>query len=231
MIDQMEQLDYETKAATYFKYPRPEMLPFVPPGCRRVLDVGCADGSFGESLKRTRGAVEVWGVEPTRSAAVVAKTRLDRVVEGVFDSQTGLPIGSFDCILFNDVLEHMLAPELALRYAKDLLAPGGVVVASIPNIRSFPTIWQLMFHARWEYQDAGVLDRTHLRFFTRSSIAQMFINEGFILDRISGINPYAGIPNVRPRLWILYKVVNAFLLAKLDDMRFQQFAIVARCAV
>lgn len=230
MIDQMEQLDYETKAATYFKYPRPEMLPFIPPGCRRVLDVGCADGSFGESLKRTRGGVEVWGVEPTRSAAVVAKTRLDRVVEGVFDSQTGLPMASFDCIFFNDVLEHMLAPELALRYAKDLLVPGGVIVASVPNIRSFPTVWQLLFHARWDYQDAGVLDKTHLRFFTKSSIVSMFRREGFTLEKVSGINAYMSIPNVRRRIWMLYKVVNVLFLKRFDDMRFQQFAVVARPA-
>jgi 2-polyprenyl-3-methyl-5-hydroxy-6-metoxy-1,4-benzoquinol methylase len=228
MIDQMELLDYETKAAEYFKYPRPEMLPFIPVACRRVLDVGCANGSFGESLKRSRAGVEVWGVEPTKSAAAVAKSKLDRVVEGVFDSQTSLPTGSFDCILFNDVLEHMLAPELALRYAKELLAPGGVIVASIPNIRSFPIVWQLMFHARWEYQDAGVLDRTHLRFFTKSSIANLFVREGFALEKVSGINAYMGIPNVRRRTWTLYRLANFLSMRKFDDMRFQQFAIVAR---
>lgn len=230
MIDQIEQLAYETKAPAYFRYPRPEMLPFVPVRCRRVLDVGCADGAFGESLKRTRG-IEVWGVEPTKSAAAAAKGKLDRVVEGVFDHQAGLPAQSFDCILFNDVLEHMLAPELALRYARDLLAPGGVVVASIPNIRSFPTVWQLIFHARWEYQDAGVLDKTHLRFFTKSSIVDMFEREGFALETVSGINAYAGIPNVRRYLWLSYRLANALLIRKFDDMRFQQFAVVARLVV
>jgi len=230
MTDQIELLAYGTKAPAYFRYPRPEMLPFVPVHCRRVLDVGCADGAFGESLKRTRG-IEVWGVEPTKSAAAAAKEKLDRVVEGVFNPQAGLPAQSFDCILFNDVLEHMLAPELALRYARDLLAPGGVVVASIPNIRSFPTVWQLIFRARWEYQDAGVLDKTHLRFFTKSSIVDMFEREGFALETVSGINAYAGIPNVRRYLWLLYRLANALSISKFDDMRFQQFAVVARLAV
>jgi 2-polyprenyl-3-methyl-5-hydroxy-6-metoxy-1,4-benzoquinol methylase len=229
MIGQIEQLDYEAKAGKYFGYPRPEMLPFVPAHCRRLLDVGCADGKFGESLKKTR-EIEVWGVEPTKSAAAKARAKLDRVVEGVFDVQTALPAGRFDCIVFNDVLEHMLAPELALRYARDLLAPGGVVVASIPNIRSFPTVWQLIFHARWEYQDAGVLDRTHLRFFTKSSIAGMFEREGFAMETVSGINAYSGIPNVRGYVWLFYKLANVLLLRKFDDMRFQQFAVVARPA-
>jgi 2-polyprenyl-3-methyl-5-hydroxy-6-metoxy-1,4-benzoquinol methylase len=125
MITEIEQLDYKRKPADYFQCPRPEMLPFVPVGCRRVLDVGCAEGAFGESLKRSRG-IEVWGVEPTASAAAIAKGRLDNVIEGVFGPEINLPKGIFDCILFNDVLEHMLAPEMALRYAWELLAPGGV---------------------------------------------------------------------------------------------------------
>jgi 2-polyprenyl-3-methyl-5-hydroxy-6-metoxy-1,4-benzoquinol methylase len=230
MTELLEELAYEAKAADYFRYPRPEMVPFVPAQCRRMLDVGCADGTFGEVLKRTRG-IEVWGVEPTKAAAATARTKLDRVVEGVFDRQAVLPAGSFDCILFNDVLEHMFAPELALRYAKELLAPGGVVVASIPNIRSFPAVWQLLFHARWEYQDAGVLDKTHLRFFTKSSIVDMFEREGFALERICGINAYRGIPNVRRRLWLLYRLANSLFLNKFEDMKFQQFAVVAKLAV
>ena len=227
MTQVLEELDYETKATEYFGYPRPEMVPFLPADCRRVLDVGCADGTFGEALKKTRG-IEVWGVEPTKSAAAKAKAKLDRVVEGLFDPGMDLPAGSFDCILFNDVLEHMLAPELALRYARQLLMPGGVVVASIPNIRSFPTLWRLVFHARWEYQDAGVLDRTHLRFFTESSIVDMFEREGFTLEKVSGINAFTGIPNVRRPLWLLYRLANALFLSKFDDMKFQQFAVVAR---
>jgi 2-polyprenyl-3-methyl-5-hydroxy-6-metoxy-1,4-benzoquinol methylase len=155
-----EQLGYDTKPADYFQCSRPEMLPFVPGHCRRVLDVGCAEGAFGESLKKSRG-IEVWGVEPVKSAAAAAKTKLDRVIEGVFGPETALPEGTFDCILFNDVLEHMLAPEMALRYARDLLAPGGVVVASIPNIRNFPVLWELIVHARLEYRDCGVLGRVH----------------------------------------------------------------------
>jgi len=128
------------------------------------------------------------------------------------------------------VLEHMLAPERALRYARELLAPRGVIVASIPNIRSFPTIWQLILLARWEYQDAGVLDKTHLRFFTKSSIIAMFEREGLKLETVCGINPNWGIPNVSRNVWRLFRVVNTLFLKKFDDMRFLQFAIVASAA-
>ena len=74
MTQLLEELDYETKASEYFGYLRPEMVPFLPTDCRRVLDVGCADGTFGEALKKSRG-IEVWGVEPTKSAAAKAKAR------------------------------------------------------------------------------------------------------------------------------------------------------------
>ena len=226
MITEIEQLDYKRKPADYFQCPRPEMLPFVPVGCRRVLDVGCAEGAFGESLKRSRG-IEVWGVEPTASAAAIAKGRLDNVIEGVFGPEINLPKGIFDCILFNDVLEHMLAPEMALRYAWELLAPGGVIVASIPNIRGFPTFWLLLFHARWEYRDSGVLDKTHLRFFTKSSIIAMFEREGFKLETVCGINANCGTPEASRKAWRLYRIVNALCFKMFDDMKFLQFAVVA----
>jgi SAM-dependent methyltransferase len=185
---------------------------------------------FGESLKKTR-EIEVCGVEPIKSVASVAAAKLDRVVEGMFGPEITLPIGAFDCIIFNDVLEHMLAPEMALRYARVLLAPDGVIVASIPNIRNFPVVWQLLFHARWDYRDCGVLDSTHFRFFTRSSIINMFEREGFAVESICGINAFKGIPNASILLWRAYRLANAFFLGKFDDMRFQQFAVVARPTV
>jgi 2-polyprenyl-3-methyl-5-hydroxy-6-metoxy-1,4-benzoquinol methylase len=220
---------YDTKPTDYFEVVRSEMLPFVPAHCRRVLDVGCGAGGFGGLLKRTRN-LEVWGVEPVKSAAAKAMARLDCVIEGPFDSKTELPAGTFDCVVFNDVLEHMLAPEQALRHAKVLLARGGAVVASIPNIRHFPTLWQLMFHARWEYADCGVLDETHLHFFAKSSLVKMFQSEGYVVERICGINAYAGIPSASRRLWAAYRLANALLLGKLGDMKFQQFAVVAKPA-
>jgi 2-polyprenyl-3-methyl-5-hydroxy-6-metoxy-1,4-benzoquinol methylase len=216
---------YETKSAEYFGEARPEMLTFVPSHCRRVLDVGCGTGAFGELLKKTR-KVEVWGVEPVGSAAAKASSKIDHVLNGSFDSGSELPRGMFDCIVFNDVLEHMVFPEQALQYAKSLLVEGGVVVASIPNIRSLVTLFHLLFRARWEYTDSGVLDKTHLRFFTKSSIVNMFEREGYALEEICGINVQRD--NVSRRLWAAYAVTNALSLGKFTDLRFLQFAVVAK---
>lgn len=223
----VDQPDYSTKSTEYFQQVRPEMLQYVPAHCRRALDVGCAEGNFGVSLKRTLG-LEVWGVEPTEAAAEVAAAKLDRVIEGLFKPEMGLPEKTFDCIFFNDVLEHMPEPELALRYAKSLLAPDGVIVASIPNIRYFPAVYQLMIHAQWEYADSGILDRTHFRFFTRFSIINMFEREGFAIESIRGINVYDGPHNLHRPLWWAFRLANILALNKFDDMRFLQFAVVAR---
>jgi 2-polyprenyl-3-methyl-5-hydroxy-6-metoxy-1,4-benzoquinol methylase len=220
---------YDSKSTDYFEMERPEMLPLVPAHSRRVLDVGCGAGGFGVSLKRAR-QVEVWGVEPMAPAAKKAMAKLDHVIQGHFGPELDLPEGTFDCVIFNDVLEHMVAPEKALRYANNLLSADGVVVASIPNIRSFPTFWQLLFHARWEYADFGVLDKTHLRFFTKSSIEHMFQNEGYSIESIRGINAYVGEPGISRRLWSAYHLANALFLGRFTDMRFLQFAIVARVA-
>lgn len=220
------ELDYASKTAEYFTEARPEMLGYVSANCRRLLDVGCGTGTFGASLKKNRD-IEVWGVEPFASAAAIAADKLDRVITGPFDPETDLPVGAFDCIVFNDVLEHMVEPERALRYAKLLLSAGGAILASIPNVRHFPVLWQLGARGSWEYRDCGLLDRTHLRFFTKSSILRMFQHEGYAVRSISGINPYVGVPNASRRLWFAYRVANVLCMGKFADLKFQQFAVVA----
>ena len=227
MVKPTDHLSYDTKPIEYFQHERPEMLKFVPAQARRVLDVGCAQGAFGERLKRSR-QVEVWGIEPAKPAAEAATEKLDRVIAGAFTVDVGLPEGIFDCIVFNDVLEHMLEPELALRYARSLLSPGGVVVASIPNIRYLPIVAKLMCRGEWNYTDEGILDKTHLRFFTRSSIAGMFVREGFAIESMLGINPYSLSAKFRHPYWWPFRVAHFLLLRKFQDMRFLQFVVVAK---
>lgn len=214
---------YESKHDGYFEAVRSEMLPFVPSDCKRVLDVGCGRGNFGKLLKQTR-PVEVWGIEPVAAAAVVAATQLDFVIEGAFTPDANLPPASFDAIFFNDVLEHLLDPAAALRQARTLLGPGGVVIASIPNIRFFPTQWEVVVRGEWRYEDSGIMDRTHLRFFTRKSILALFADNSFRVEKIEGINPYTE----RARKRYLFKFINWLTFKAIEDMRFQQFAVVAR---
>ncbi len=218
---------YESKTADYFEQSRLEMLAFVPAHCQRVLDVGCSKGNFGGLLKRTRN-VEVWGVEPVAAAAAEAAAKLDRVIEGVFNEETDLPMAGFDTVIFNDVLEHLFDPVAALRQAHKLLKPGGVVVASIPNIRHFQTLWKVVVQGDWRYTSDGILDRTHLRFFTRNSIIELFCEAGYSIQQLSGINPYISMHPGHTRVWKIYRLFGWLPVMRIHEMRYLQFAVVAK---
>jgi len=209
---------------TYFQKERQEMLQYIPQKSYTILDVGCSAGVFGQSLKAQR-PVEVWGVELNEQAASAAAQKLDQIVCGAFDSSLSLPSKSFDCIVFNDVLEHFVDPFAALIYSKELLQDGGVVVASIPNVRYFDNMWNLLVCKDWQYADYGILDRTHLRFFTRRSILTTFEALGYYVECIEGINP---VEKEHPHQARKFRLLNRLLLNKIEDMRYLQFAVVAR---
>lgn len=207
----------------YAKTERPEMMTYVPTSAGRVLDVGCSVGNFGAAIKALRG-ITVWGVEIDPNAAEKASSKLDRVIVGAFGQDLKIPKSSFDCIVFNDVLEHMNDPFSALVYARELLSPGGCIVASIPNVRYFANVWMLIVHKKWDYVDAGILDRTHLRFFTINSIRATFENLGYVVDTLVGINPLDEFD----RCYVnKFRILNFLSLGAISDMRWLQFAIVA----
>jgi GT2 family glycosyltransferase/2-polyprenyl-3-methyl-5-hydroxy-6-metoxy-1,4-benzoquinol methylase len=169
----------------YFEHDRPEVRALVPEAARRILDVGCGGGLLGAALRSLRGA-HVTGIELDPAAAARAKERLDEVRVGdAIGSMAALPDASFDAILFADLLEHLAEPEMALAQARRLLAPGGVVVASLPNVRHWSVVKQLLA-GDFRYEPAGILDRTHLRFFTRASALRLFAQHGFAVVRATG---------------------------------------------
>lgn len=213
----------------YLDRPRRDMIRFVPVAARSVLDVGCARGGFGAALKAARLAadspVTVTGIEAEAEAAATARQRYDQVITGWFPHD--LPDGSaFDCIVFNDILEHLVDPWDALRRARDLLLPGGSVVASIPNMRYWPVFWRLVTKGEWRYVADGVLDRTHLRFFTAGSVREMFVGAGYTVGRLEPINPVE-MPQLEPASRKVLRVVGWWRPYLQAELRAQQFAVVA----
>jgi len=203
----------------YFANARLELLPFVPPGVRRALDVGAARGGFGQALKAERGC-EVWGIEPNAEAAAAARAVLDQVLDcPVEQALERLPAAGFDLIVFNDSLEHLADPEAVLALMAGKLGEGGSVLCSIPNVRYYKVLRQLVLRGEWEYAEEGVLDRTHLRFFTEKSIRRMFERLDFELLALSGIH-------VRDRLGL--RLLSALTLGRTRDLSCKQFACLAR---
>ncbi|MCY7284161.1 MAG: class I SAM-dependent methyltransferase [Cyanobacteria bacterium CAN_BIN43] len=223
--EQMLQELYQAKEAYYFHGERHEMLPFIPLQSSMILEIGCGYGNFGKLLKE-RSPVQVWGIEIEEQAAAIANQKLDKVICSAFSRELNLPEKSFDCIIFNDVLEHLVDPFEALLYCKNLLRVDGIVVASIPNVRFFYNMISLVLDGDWEYADDGILDRTHLRFFTYRSILNMFERLGYSVESIQGLNSIAQL-SFPGRLRYFNGLLKLFS-HKVEDMRHLQFGVVAK---
>ena len=209
----------EKKAEDYYAQSRGEMLPFVPASAKCILEVGCGRGGFGRLLRT--GERELWGLDINPEVEAEAAQVYDRVMIGSVDELAGrLPAGRFDCIVCNDVLEHLLWPGRVLERLRTLLAPGGVVVASPPNIRYIDVfvkemLWQKDFRYRPE---GGVLDDTHFRFFTSKSMLRLFDEAGYRVLRHTGVRPC--------KSW-KEKLLIACSCGLLSDCRYRCFATVA----
>lgn len=176
----------------YFGAQRRDVLGLVPAGTVRVLDVGCGTGANIEVLREDGRCTTALGIEANVEAAAVARQRLDQLFEGDVE-RISLPIApaSLDAILCLDVLEHLVDPWAVVRRLTPLLAPRGVLVVSVPNIRNYKVTLPLILRGRFEYDEAGILDRTHLRFFTRASARELARCSGLVIDAEahSGIGP------------------------------------------
>ena len=211
--------DLLKKPIRYYAQSREEILQLIPNNTRLVLDVGCGDGSFGMSVKKAINA-EVWGIELNSEAASIARTRIDNILVGdVSKVITDLPDSKFDCVVFNDVLEHLVDPFTVLLKIKNKLTAEGVIVCSLPNIRFIFTLYQLLVKKQWRYEDAGVLDKTHLRFFTKRSIMDTLEALGYKVLTIKGIH---GI-----NLW-KFCLLGIVSLGYLNDARYEQFVCIAK---
>jgi 2-polyprenyl-3-methyl-5-hydroxy-6-metoxy-1,4-benzoquinol methylase len=153
----------------------------------RILDCGCGDGGLAIYLQ-TRGWV-VRGIEADAELASIARARGVEVVEGDLESATTWQSvgGGYDAVLFSDVLEHVNDPRGALRSAISALRPGGGILVSLPSVSYWSIRLSLML-GRWEYQDEGIMDRTHRWFLTRSSMIQLFDDAGLHVDSMSPLS-------------------------------------------
>jgi len=203
---------------------RQDVLQLVPSNAYTVLDVGCSTGEVGMRLKR-RGdnKTTVVGIEQDPAMAEVASTRLDQVVIGdveKIDFYAELAQSAFDTIICADILEHLRDPWKCLSSLHPLLAEDGTIIASLPNVRHYVTLLNLIFAGNWPYRDRGIHDRTHLRFFALRNIHALFENANFRITmikrkyrlverphRLNRLAHYLALPVIREFLTYQYLVV------------------------
>lgn len=176
--------------ASYHQARREDMLPLLPASVARVLDVGGGEGGFLQAVKELRGC-ETHLAEFSEEACRTARAQVDHVWQGDFLTQpfTGLPgqgKGAFDCISFLDVLEHATDPRAWLARARSLLAPGGSVLISIPNVGHWGVIADLI-EGRWDYCPLGIHCVTHVRFFTWQTLQDLLARAGFQVDHLERV--------------------------------------------
>lgn len=210
---------------------RPEVAPHTPRDAQSALDVGCGQGGFGATLRAVLGPeARIVGIEPVRAQAHRAVSRgFDAVICDYFPPQRE-GLGRFDLVSFNDVLEHLVDPWQTLSIARDWLTPSGHVLAAIPDLQYWPAVIDLL-NGRFDYTETGLLDRTHLRFFTRRSVLDLFDRAGFEVVTCVGANSMWGMEwkpagrGVRERA---KAVLRGRLASARPDGQFLHYVVLAR---
>lgn len=203
---------------------RPEVARHVPDSATSLLDVGCGLGGFGQTMREQLGpAARIVGIDPVRSSveSAIELGVFDRVQHGYFPDDLPVDIvgAGFDVVTFNDVLEHVVDPWSLLRQVPPVLSGQGRVVAAIPNVQALPVVTDLV-RGRWEYADHGILDRTHVRFFTRSAMVDLFESSGYVVESATGENSILQ--------WKPYQRAHRFVQPLLKNTGWVHFVVVAR---
>ena len=202
------------KEAQYYAGMRNDMLRFIRGNPKRILEIGCGQGNFSKNFTD----VEYLGVEANAEMAAHARANGINVITGLYDDvAVQIPDGHFDLVVCNDVIEHMIDPAGFLRSVKAKLAPGGHLIASIPNIRYAPVLFNLLVRADFEYTEWGVLDYTHLHLFTRKSFCRLAEQCGWKVE--------VSAPHSTASFNPLLKLVVMFFDTFLPGLRNMQFAV------
>jgi 2-polyprenyl-3-methyl-5-hydroxy-6-metoxy-1,4-benzoquinol methylase len=212
------------KDQNYYHGIRWDIINFVSKGNNRILDIGCGDGNTGKALKDQGKAAEVVGIEKVSEIAQIAETKIDKVICANVET-VELPFneGYFDYIIMGDVLEHLYDPWTLVNNMGPYLKRGGYILASVPNIRNWSIIKGLVLKGEWNYSSEGLLDDTHLRFFTKKSILKLFSSKDFLVHRII---PRFGFQSTYKNN--IAKILTNFTLGLLEGFLALQYIVIAR---
>jgi len=205
----LEDRSQEHTGYDYHVLVRDDVIPHVPRLGGALLDIGGGSGATAARLKLLGNAERVGVVDivdcagPEMDFSYVGSVEDPTVIARVIADE-----GPFETILCLDILEHLVDPWRLVGQLHSGLAPGGVLVGSIPNIRNYNALVPLLFKNKWQLRDAGILDRTHLRFFVRSSAIELMTCSGLELRSVHP-SPSGG-RRVRLFRWMTFGLLNSF---------------------
>ena len=179
----MENKCHQDANMQYYNFEKIRIQGFFSEGPNVVLDLGCGSGQLGKRLIELNRAAEVVGVEIFEAAAINASKYYSKVIAGDIEN-IELPYREyFDYVVCGDILEHLRNPWGTLQRVHGWLKPEGTLIASIPNVRYWRVVRDLLLMGRWEYVDSGIMDITHLRFFTRKTFIEALEENRFSISR------------------------------------------------
>ncbi|WP_455755654.1 class I SAM-dependent methyltransferase [Sulfurimonas sp.] len=179
---------YKDKDDEYFLNIRKELLDMIPLELRNgnILEIGAGEGNTLVYAKENGYAKEIYGVELCKieNSNQTNPIFSDFIIANIEDSVLPFELEKFDVIICADVLEHLVDPYSTVEKLKKHLKDGGAFISSIPNIKEYSTLKKIIVDGDFRYEDAGILDRTHLRFFTKKNIIELFEQRGFTIEKI-----------------------------------------------
>ncbi len=198
---------------------RSDGFEMVPAMVMVILDVGCSNGALAGGRRLVLADRQLVGIERYAGFVAQAASQLDRVIQAVLDTvewRREFPDAMFDCVIFGDVLEHLLDPWLHLAEARRCLRPGGTVVIGLPKIRLVSSLYGIFIYGTFPRRDRGIFDRTHLHWFTPHDARKLVVESGLkveatsynlrigdkrggLLNRIAGrlFDPISGFASIR----------------------------------
>ena len=179
----------DAPATPYQQHFNPQLLDVLAHAPRVLLDVGCSSGNLGKYVKSIHPACRTIGIEPNRATAEIAAHNLDQVLCGKFEDfkleDEGIALGSIDTVVMADVLEHMYDPWRVMVNLKPYLAKDAQIILSIPNTRHLGLMQGLLDGGMWTYAEKGLLDITHIRFFTLKEIGNFLAQTGYRMEFVN----------------------------------------------
>lgn len=191
--------DLTHKQDVYYTSSRADMVKYIDNNPRRILEIGCGEGNFADNFQDA----EYLGVEPNEEMAARGRRIGRKILLGPYERVAAeIPNEYFDLVACNDVIEHMIDPVAFLYNIRTKLKPKGKLIASIPNIRYAPLLFDLVFKGEFDYSESGLMDYTHLHFFTPKSFAKIAVRCGWSVDLSEPLTiaPFKILPNLILRL-------------------------------